>query len=467
MSISYGFYNSSNGDRTYNASDFGSLFDGIFGDGIFTTLYNRFTVTYGGVDADHQGRDLFNVDTGKAWFNRTWITSTAEESLLCQARVSNLYRRDAIAIKIDQSLNGRQNSLTVITGNTAASASGTTCPMPSETDIYYYPIAYVVLPPLGTSEDPTVIDNRGSAECPYTGGTTDSIITVDRGGTGATSAPQALENLGGAPKVHTHSGDAITSGTVNADYIGGLPASKIVSGSFSADRIPSLSASKIGSGTLEVARGGTGVSASSFNDLLQQIGAAKASDVYTKAQVDEIIDDLEIGAIPATHITGTVPIEKGGTGGNTVAQALESLGAAAANHTHTAYGITSGTFDTARIPALDASKITSGTFADARIPSLAASKITSGTFSADRIPSLAASKITSGTFGADRIPSLDTSKLTSGTLGAARGGTGATTLSGALDGMLAAGRMKLSSYQYGANFPSSGLVSGMIFFKAV
>ncbi len=44
--------------------------------------------------------------------------------------------------------------------------------------------------------------------------------------------------------------------------------------------------------------------------------------------------------------------------------------------------ITSGTFDTARIPNLDAGKITSGTLADARIPNLAATKITSGTFPA-------------------------------------------------------------------------------------
>ena len=29
MAIKYGFYNSISGDRTYNATDFGSIFDGI------------------------------------------------------------------------------------------------------------------------------------------------------------------------------------------------------------------------------------------------------------------------------------------------------------------------------------------------------------------------------------------------------------------------------------------------------
>ena len=165
---------------------------------------------------------------------------------------------------------------------------------------------------------------------------------------------------------------------------------------------------------------------------------------------------------------------------------------AESSHTHAAGDITSGTFDDARIPSLNASKITAGTFATGRIPSLATSKITSGTFanarissgsvtqhegdidhdaltnfvanehidwtadysatdqidaanipslaasiitsgtlSADRIPSLAASKITSGTFDAARIPNLSTDKLTSGTLPVGRGGTGATTLAGA------------------------------------
>lgn len=70
---------------------------------------------------------------------------------------------------------------------------------------------------------------------------------------------------------------------------------------------------------------------------------------------------------------------------------------------HDAADITTGTFDTARIPALDASKITTGTFSTTRIPSLDASKITTGTFTTTQIPSLAASKITSGTFADARI----------------------------------------------------------------
>ena len=63
-----------------------------------------------------------------------------------------------------------------------------------------------------------------------------------------------------------------------------------------------------------------------------------------------------------------------------------------------------GTFATAQIPNLAASKITSGAFDTARIPDLGANKITSGAFSTNRIPNLGADKITFGTFDTGRIP---------------------------------------------------------------
>ena len=83
---------------------------------------------------------------------------------------------------------------------------------------------------------------------------------------------------------------------------------------------------------------------------------------------------------------------------------VNTIGAAAATHTHSASDITGGSLSADRIPNLNASKITAGTLGVDRIPSLDASKITTGTLNAARIPSLDASKITSGTISIDRLP---------------------------------------------------------------
>lgn len=65
------------------------------------------------------------------------------------------------------------------------------------------------------------------------------------------------------------------------------------------------------------------------------------------------------------------------------------------------------------------------------ISGLAASAVSSGIFDTARIPNLPASIITSGTFGTGVIPNLDASKITSGVLPTARGGTGAGSLTDA------------------------------------
>lgn len=71
MAFKYGFYNAElkNGefDRTYDAEDFGELFDGMISDGVFKGYGDAFKVTKAGPVSIYVG-------TGKAWFNGTWNT---------------------------------------------------------------------------------------------------------------------------------------------------------------------------------------------------------------------------------------------------------------------------------------------------------------------------------------------------------------------------------------------------------
>jgi len=161
-------------------------------------------------------------------------------------------------------------------------------------------------------------------------------------------------------------------------------ASAISAGTFNVNRIPALAPNKLSAGT--------------NGQILKTVsGVATWSDP---------------GAEANNYLTGV-----SGSGNGTVTFTREGLSNLTwnATHAHAAGDITSGTFNTDRIPLLDAAKISTGVLSVERIPNMDASKITTGAFLDARIPNLAASKITSGTFDDARIPNLNASKTTAGT----------------------------------------------------
>ena len=111
MAVTYGFYNSSNGDRKYNAEQFGSIFAGLILDGIFELIGDHFAVT------PVEGSLAVYVGTGRAWFNHTWTLNdsnfqgTLEESKLVLPRIY------AIVLGVNEYT--RTHSLKGITGTAA------------------------------------------------------------------------------------------------------------------------------------------------------------------------------------------------------------------------------------------------------------------------------------------------------------------------------------------------------------
>lgn len=138
--VTYGFYNSVNGDRVYNASHFGSLFDGLISEGIYglwqgqngqkTNVFNVTPTTTPSLTV--------NIGPGKAWLGRTWTMNDAvTTATFDDVGVAGTSRIDAIVIVVDSS--ERTNRLDIKKGEASDN--------PQKPSFTYmeYPIAYVTI----------------------------------------------------------------------------------------------------------------------------------------------------------------------------------------------------------------------------------------------------------------------------------------------------------------------------------
>lgn len=138
MAVTYGFYNSLNGDRKYDAKQFSSVFDGLLEDGVFSTVGTAFSVT-----AD--SGNMVIVGPGKAWFYHTWTLNDNDLVFELSEADAVLDRIDAIVIDVDARDSVRENTIKVVDG---APSSSPTKPillptLTSGNDHRQYAIAYV------------------------------------------------------------------------------------------------------------------------------------------------------------------------------------------------------------------------------------------------------------------------------------------------------------------------------------
>ena len=167
MAVRYGFFNSINHDRKYDALDISSIFDGIIEDGVFETIGNIFAITPG------TGMEIV-VDSGKAWFDHTWTTNDAPLPLDIGQSDITLGRYDAVVIEVNNTQSVRANSIKVIQGE--ASSSPQHPVLPNTDDIHTHPLAYIFIP--GGSD--AVEKNNihfvvGTAECPFVTGPLETV----------------------------------------------------------------------------------------------------------------------------------------------------------------------------------------------------------------------------------------------------------------------------------------------------
>lgn len=162
MAVTYGFYNSMNGDRKYNAQHMSRIFNGIINDGIFMSVGTAMVVKAS------EGM-IVEVGEGRAWFNGTWTHNDAVLELRLNASDLLMDRIDAIVLEIDTNDNVRTNSIKVVTGEPSLVPNQPV--MKKESGCFQYPLAYIYVAGTVTEITQANITNMvGTSECPFVTG---------------------------------------------------------------------------------------------------------------------------------------------------------------------------------------------------------------------------------------------------------------------------------------------------------
>lgn len=159
MAVTYGFYNSMNGDRKYDAVQLSSIFDGVIRDGVFQSI--------GGYLATKPGTGMqVIVSPGKAWFDHTWTVNDADLPLEIAKSDLTLPRYDAVVLETDATKAVRENSIKVIKGTPASTPQKPV--LVNEGDVHQHPLAYILVPGGSSSIQVQNIDIMvGKTKCPF------------------------------------------------------------------------------------------------------------------------------------------------------------------------------------------------------------------------------------------------------------------------------------------------------------
>ena len=162
MALTYGFYNSVEGDRTYDAIQMGQIFDGIITDGVYATFLKAMVVKA----SDNPSEVI--VQPGRCWFNHTWTYIDADYPVTAPAPEVILDRVDALVLDINSENAFRANSLVWVQG-TPSSLNPERPTLIKSVTHNQYPLCYVyrkagttmiyaadITNAVGTSETPFV-----------------------------------------------------------------------------------------------------------------------------------------------------------------------------------------------------------------------------------------------------------------------------------------------------------------------
>lgn len=169
MALTSGFFNSVDGDRKYNAEDFGAIFSGVIKDGIFMSIGDQLKVT------TNNGMVL-NIGTGKAWFDNIWVVNDALYPIALDASELLYNRIDSIILEVNKTRNVRTAAFKVVKGTPSQNPVAPTLER-TET-VNQYALANVYVASKTTGITASNITNRvGTSSTPFVTGILSTINT--------------------------------------------------------------------------------------------------------------------------------------------------------------------------------------------------------------------------------------------------------------------------------------------------
>ena len=151
MAVTYGFFNSIDGDRKYNADQMSSYFEGLISNGVYANVGQSMAVL-----AD-TGLTV-KVGSGRAVLENRWVKNDSAYAIELNPANPTLNRIDSIVVKLD-SLN-RQIALEVISGE--ASSTPVAPILPTSSSVKFLTLANILVAAGATSISQADIEDTRS-----------------------------------------------------------------------------------------------------------------------------------------------------------------------------------------------------------------------------------------------------------------------------------------------------------------
>ena len=198
MAITYGYFDSINGDRKYNADQMSEYFDGIVSDGVFQSVGGALAVS-----AQSTPDMSVKVASGRAIINNKWIKNDADITLPITAASTAYARITSVVVQLDPA-----NRLIRITTKDGTPSGSPVAPEITENELE---IARITVAANATSIAGSAITDKRE----YVHGV---IKQVDWGGIGGNIANQSdLQNLLGLINARIDNIIGLTPGSTTGD----------------------------------------------------------------------------------------------------------------------------------------------------------------------------------------------------------------------------------------------------------